>query len=86
MCGRKRNPSVFDLIMVFIVCVVALSVFLLIVIQIAFSIDAPVPWLHPVWDASGLLGYLGALVAQFRQSRCCISRCWLVGKTGIILM
>lgn len=64
MCGRKRNPSVFDLIMAFIVCVVALSVFLLIVIQIAFSIDTPVPWLHPVWDASGLLGYLGALVGS----------------------
>lgn len=64
MCSGKRKPSVFDLIKAFIACVVVLSVFLLIVIQIAFSIDAPVPWLHPVWDANGLLGYLGALVGS----------------------
>lgn len=64
MHGSKRKPSVFELIKAFVVYVVVLSVFLLIVIQIAFSIDAPVPWLHPVWDASGLLGYLGALVGS----------------------
>lgn len=64
MRGCKRKPSVFDLIKVFIVCVAALSVFLLIGIQIAFSIDAPVKWLCPVWDANGLLGYLGALVGS----------------------
>ena len=64
MCSGKRKLSVFNLIKAFIVYVVALSVILLIVIQIAFSIDAPVPWLHPVWDANGLLGYLGALVGS----------------------
>lgn len=64
MCSGKRKPSVFDLIKAFLACVVVLSVFLLIVIQIAFSIDALVPWLHPVWDASGLLGYFGALVGS----------------------
>ena len=64
MCSGKRKPSVFDFIKAFIACVVVLSVFLLIVIQIAFSIDTPVPWLHPVWDANGLLGYLGALVGS----------------------
>ena len=64
MCSGKRKPSVFALIKAFIACVMALSVFLLIVIQVAFSIDAPVPWLHPVWDANGLLGYLGALVGS----------------------
>lgn len=64
MCSGKRKPSVFDLIKAFIACVVVLSVFLLIAIQITFSIDAPVPWLHPVWDANGLLGYLGALVGS----------------------
>lgn len=58
MRSSKRKPTVFDLIEAFIACVVVLSVFLLIVIQIAFSIDAPAPWLHPVWDANGLLGYL----------------------------
>ena len=41
MCSGKRKPSVFDLIKAFIACVVVLSVFLLIVIQIAFSFDAP---------------------------------------------
>ena len=64
MCSGKRKPSVFDLIKAFIACVVVIYVFLLIVIQIAFSIDAPVSWLHPVWDANGLLGYLGALVGS----------------------
>ncbi len=52
----KRKPSVFDLIKAFIACVAVLSVFLLIVIQFTFSIDAPVEWLCPVWDANGLLG------------------------------
>lgn len=61
---RQEEPSVFDLIKAFIACVVVLSVFLLIVIQIAFSIDVSVPWLHPVWDAYGPLGYLGALVGS----------------------
>lgn len=65
MCGSKRKPSVYDLIKAFVVCVAVLSLFLLIVIQIAFSIDAPVPWLHPVWDANGLLGYLGASGLNF---------------------
>ena len=60
----KRKPSVFDLIKAFIACVAVLSVFLLIVIQFTFSIDAPVEWLCPVWDANGLLGYLGALVGS----------------------
>lgn len=64
MCSGKRKPSAFALIKAFIACVRALSVFLLIAIQVAFSIDAPVPWLHPVWDANGLLGYLGALVGS----------------------
>lgn len=64
MRGSKRKPSVFELIKAFVVCVVVLSVFLLMVIQIMFSIDVPVPWLHPVWDANGLLGYLGALVGS----------------------
>lgn len=64
MYGSKRKPSVFNLLKAFIVCVVVLSVFLLIVIQIVFSIDVQVPWLHPVWDANGLLGYLGALVGS----------------------
>lgn len=64
MRGSKRKPSVFDLIKVFIACVAVLSVFLLIVIQIAFSIASPAKWLCPVWDANGLLGYLGALVGS----------------------
>ena len=64
MRSDKRKLSVFDLIKAFIACVVVLSVFLLIVIQIAFSIDVPVLWLHPVWNANGLLGYLGALVGS----------------------
>lgn len=61
-CNMK--PSVFNLINAFIALVLALSGILLIAIQVAFSIEAPVPWLHPVWDANGLLGYLGALVGS----------------------
>ena len=56
--------SIFKLILLFIAAVVALSGVLLLAIQITFSIDAPVKWLRPVWDANGLLGYLGALVGS----------------------
>lgn len=58
------KPSIFNLILLFIAAVVALSGVLLLTIQIAFSIDAPFKWLRPVWDANGLLGYLGALVGS----------------------
>lgn len=66
ICLRANNGklSIFKLILLFITAVVALSGVLLLAIQITFSIDAPVKWLHPVWDANGLLGYLGALVGS----------------------
>lgn len=64
MRASNGKPSIFKLILLFIAAVVVLSGVLLLAIQIAFSIDAPVKWLRPVWDANGLLGYLGALVGS----------------------
>lgn len=64
LCASIGKPSIFKSILLFIALIVALSGALLLVIQIAFSVEVPVKWLCPVWDANGLLGYLGALVGS----------------------
>lgn len=55
--NRKRNGSVFALIKTYLICSLVISVLVLPLIQRLFSSDC-------LWDANGLLGYLGALVGS----------------------
>ena len=55
--NRKRNGSVFKLIMTYLICFLVISVLVLPLIQRLYSSACP-------WDANGLLGYLGALVGS----------------------
>ena len=57
MNNRKRNGSVFALIRTYLICSLVISVLVLPLIQCVLSSACP-------WDANGLLGYLGALVAS----------------------